>query len=292
MASIPAGARVFPSLGMREGMHAMPRNDPHGDRMKAYEATADLRLDVHKPIYARIDGRAFSKLTGRLSKPFDQRFTNCMIAAGKALVERTHAKVAYLQSDEISLLFLADAPESSTFFDGRFSKLTSVLASLATAAFIKSLATDGLGELIDDLPHFDCRVCQLPDRDEAANMIAWRFKDATKNAIQSVGQSRFSPRELHGVSCLDIVAMLRQAGFDFDALPAELRTGIFVRRRPILRTLTAAELQKMPKAKRPDGPVKRTASIAYTLPDFIHFSNKADVVLDDAEPQFYKSEAA
>ena len=165
--------------------------DYFGDRMKGYEVVAEgARLDVSLPIYARIDGRSFSKFTRDFERPFDDRMSSAMIDTMKELVDKTHARLGYTQSDEINLVFLSDNPESDTIFNGRPQKLVSVLASLATALFHDAI----LQPWKDRLPHFDCRVCQLPSKAEAANMFLWRWKDATKNAISMVAQENFSPR--------------------------------------------------------------------------------------------------
>lgn len=55
--------------------------DALGDRLKAYEEAAEgARLDVTLPIYARIDGRSFSKFTRSLARPYDKRLSDAMIA--------------------------------------------------------------------------------------------------------------------------------------------------------------------------------------------------------------------
>lgn len=54
---------------------------------------------------------------------------------------------------------------------------------------------------------FDARVFNIP-KEEVANLIYWRQLDATRNSIQMVGQSNFSPKELHGKSCNMIQDML------------------------------------------------------------------------------------
>ena len=49
--------------------------DALGDRMKAYERQeTELRFIPLLPIYARIDGRGFSKFTKGFARPYDERF--------------------------------------------------------------------------------------------------------------------------------------------------------------------------------------------------------------------------
>ena len=156
--------------------------DSLGDRMKLYESQETSRRFMPTlPIYARIDGRGFSRFTRNMERPYDLRMYQTMEHATKALVHQTHATIGYIQSDEISLGWIP-SEHGSAWFDG---KTSNVLAGLATAAFI-----DGMFRYFDDansrlakLPHFDARVISMPNESEMANMFVWRNLDATKNAI-------------------------------------------------------------------------------------------------------------
>lgn len=253
--------------------------DEFGNRMKAYEAVETARkLDPLLPIYARIDGRAFSTFTRGMERPFDPRLTSAMIETTKHLVHATHARIGYTQSDEISLVWLADNPESDVFFSGKVQKMCSVLASLAAAKFASAIPPTWL----ERLPHFDARVFQLPSRDEAANAFLWRAMDARKNAISMVAQSRYSHKRLHGVDQRGMLAMLEADGVDFDALPARFRRGSFVRRVNVLRGLTQDELQRIPEKHRPSGPVTRTDVQVVDMPPFNKVKNRVEVIFDGA----------
>src|SRR3569832_1982692 len=104
-------------------MSRIKDTDDFGDRMKAYEAVETARkLDPLLPIYARIDGRAFSTFTRGMERPFDLRMTGAMVETTKHLVHATHARIGYVQSDEISLVWLAEGPNSDTLFSGKVQK--------------------------------------------------------------------------------------------------------------------------------------------------------------------------
>lgn len=260
--------------------------DSLGDRMKAYEeAGKGARLDVTLPVYARIDGRSFSKFTRGMSRPFDSRFSEAMIATMSGLVDKTHARIGYTQSDEISLVYVAESAESDIIFNGRTQKLVSVLASLTTALFAQALdnAFEDRASHTDRLPHFDCRVCQLPSRAEAANMFLWRWKDATKNAIQMVAQENFSPKQLHGKHGGEMVAMLREKGIEFDALPAFFRRGTFARRVTELRALTADELARIPERHRPKEPVERHRIDSFQVEDFFGMDDRESFIFGNKQ---------
>ena len=260
--------------------------DEHGDRMKAYEAAWEARLDASLPIYARIDGRSFSRFTAGMRRPFDPAMSATMIATAGGLVERTHARIAYTQSDEVGLLFVPERPDSDILFGGRLQKLASILASLTTALFTARLMSEcELAPYRNRLPHFDCRVCQLPSQTEAANMLVWRYKDARKNAIAMAAQSLFSAKALFGRDGGAMLAMLGGRGVDFDAYPDCFRHGTFVRRRTVARELSAAELARIPEKYRPSGAVVRSETVAVAC-DFLKCTNREAFVFEGAAPQF------
>lgn len=263
-------------------MSRLKETDDFGNRMKAYEAVETHRkLDPMLPIYARIDGRAFSAFTRGMQRPFDLSMTVAMVETTKYLVHASHARIGYTQSDEISLVWLADAPGSDVFFSGKVQKMASVLASMAAAKFATVMPCG----YADRLPHFDARVLQLPSRDEAANAFLWRAMDAHKNAISMAAQAQFSHKALYGKDQKAMLAMLAEAGIDFeDAYPSCCRRGSFVRREVVVRELAPDEMARIPEAHRPIGPVTRSEYRVLDMPPFNKVTNRADVIFDGASP--------
>ena len=145
-------------------------------RFRALETQNEERLNFDGPLVARLDGRGFTRLTKRsldLEKPFDIRFHDAMKTSVAHLCECGFAvRLAYSQSDEISLLF--ESTERS--FDGKARKWLSVLAGEASGAF--SLAMKQLGA-------FDCRLIELPGEDWAVDYFRWRQSDAFRNALSA-----------------------------------------------------------------------------------------------------------
>lgn len=263
-------------------MSRLKDTDDFGNRMKAYEAVETSRkLDPQLPIYARIDGRSFSGFTRGMARPFDIRMTEAMIETAKHLVHETHARIGYTQSDEISLIWLADKPESDVFFSGKLQKMVSVIASMAAAKFGATIAP----EYARKLPHFDCRVFQLPTKDEGANAFLWRAMDARKNAISMVAQANFSHKALHGQDQKAMLKMLVEKGINFEKeFPASFKRGTFVRRFVVERKLTAEELADIPEKHRPTGPVMRSDIRVLEMPPFNKVVNRAGVIFDSEEP--------
>lgn len=268
------------------------KTDDLGDRMKSYEREETARkFDVMLPIYARIDGRGFSKFTKGMNRPFDAQMTAAMVETTRHLVETTHAVIGYVQSDEISLVWQAPSQESSVFFDGKTMKMSSVLAGIATAAFNRAIR--GWQPYEDRYPHFDARVLQLPSQTEAANMILWRNIDARKNAVSMATRAHYSAKEMHGKDQTGMLEMLSMKGVDFDQYPAAFRRGTFLRRVTRLRAVPQNEREFL-TAKGFNVPeaVLRSAVEDAALPPFWDITNRTEVIFENAEPTLKVREAA
>lgn len=199
-----------------------------GDRLKAYEPQS--KLMQRSWVVARLDGRAFSKFTADLNKPFDSFFTDAMIATTKLLYKKYHCHAAYTQSDEITLVFnYTELSQGDMIFAGRKQKIASVLAGTASAKFIQSLMTllpyKVRMELDADVPEFDCRVYCVPTLEEVANTVLWRQQDGVRNSIQMQARSVFSHKELNAVNSLKMREMLTVVGAPWEKIDKKFRFG-------------------------------------------------------------------
>lgn len=263
-------------------------NDALGDRMKSLESIeTERRCKAAQPIYARIDGRGFSKFTKGMERPFCPNMTSSMVDTTKVLIEKTHATIGFVQSDEISLAWIPTA-ENHGWFDGKYMKMTSVLASLAASAFIRSLKIKfpNWEELMDKLPHFDARVVSMPNEMETANMFVWRNLDATKNAISMAAHHHFGHSKTHGCNSSEKIAMLNDIGIVFDNYPESFRKGTFVRRQTFERKLSEETWNKIPIEKRPDPNtiLIRSEVVEFYLPPLINVMNKIDALFYGKDP--------
>lgn len=264
-------------------------SDELGDRMKMYEmAEAGRRCMPLLPILARIDGRSFSKFTHGLERPFDRRLSQLMIDTVKFLVRETNAACGYTQSDEITLGWHAPTFDSQVIFDGRISKLCSVLASMTTVYFNRHLPAHLPAEYADRLPHFDARVWSVPNLEEAANAFLWREFDATKNAISMAARHYYSHKQLDNKNGGEMLAMLADKGVRWDDYPEFFKRGTYVQRRKTLRRFTADELDKLPPmhdARRdPELMVERTDYVALELPPLARVDNRVGVLFRGEAP--------
>ena len=104
--------------------------------MKLLESAYRHTFPRRVPIVIRVDGKSFHTLTRHCQRPWDDRLAAAMDAVGLALCEEIQgAQVAYIQSDEVSVLVDGYRIVTSEPLDNALQKMVSVSASVATAAF-------------------------------------------------------------------------------------------------------------------------------------------------------------
>ena len=232
------------------------KQDSLGDRMKEnYENRAKTYLVRRMPVIIRLDGKAFHTYTKGLQRPYDKVFHDAMNATMKYLCENIQGcKLGYTQSDEITLLLTDyELLNTDAWFDNSVQKICSVSASMATMAF-NLFFSNGYKDYMYDFSFkdrkptneekeymealffkigsamFDSRCFNVP-KEEVTNCFIWRQQDATRNAIQMLGQCHFSHKDLYGKSCNDIQDMLMtQKGINFNDMPTEFKRGVCCRR--------------------------------------------------------------
>lgn len=260
--------------------------DGLGDRCKSFEqAEAGRRAMRGLPLLARLDGRAFHTFTKGLTRPYEPGLSKAMIETTRFLIQEMTALVGYTQSDEITLAWYEESQSASDYaFDGRFQKLASVLAGMASAKFIKLIA-EHLPAKASETPHFDCRVWQVPTLDDAADVFVWREDDATKNSITMAAGAHYSDRELEGKSSSVKQEMLWQKGVNWNDFPAFFKRGSYLQRKAAQRTLTDEERARIPEKHRPppDATFERTQVVELELPPARKITNLRAVLFERAE---------
>lgn len=196
-----------------------------GDRMRGYVDVTNTRLISRTPVVIQVDGWHFHTITKGMNKPFDENLIASMWDAATFMVENIGgARLAYVQSDEISILItnyqnLVEEP----WFDFRVQKLVSISASLATAGFNFKNRTGKLAM-------FDGRAFNLDPR-EVVNWFVFRQQDWTRNSIQMVAQSMFSQKELNGKNQDEMQDMMYlKNGTNWNDLPTYLKRGACIKK--------------------------------------------------------------
>lgn len=203
--------------------------DKLGDRMKNYEDRFRTYLPKRSYTLIRLDGKAFHTYTRGFDKPFDVDLINAMDNTAKVLCEKIQgAKIAYVQSDEITLLLEDFATiKTESYFDGNIQKITSITASIATAYFNDFMKKNSPTKS-ENLAYFDSRCWSLSDPYEVENTFIWRQKDAVRNSIQLVAQSLFSSKQTFKKSQISLLNMIIEKGTDWNKFPNGLKQGRIV----------------------------------------------------------------
>ncbi len=200
-----------------------------GEKFKGYEGAAQTFVDG--PFAAlRVDGKGFSRFTKRMgyAVPYDPDFMEIMDCVARDLLLLVDGSAfAYVQSDEVSVIFTPTGSESAPqwWFGGKLQKLISISAARASVSFLKAEQLRS-GELVDAL--FDSRVLSLQSAEEAEQYLRWRRFDAQKNSVSMAASSMFSHRELQGVSTRGRAALL--AGTELEVLPEGFFNGRLIYR--------------------------------------------------------------
>jgi tRNA(His) 5'-end guanylyltransferase len=209
------------------------KGDSLGDRMKRYEEAVGPTLLRRTPVIIRVDGKAFHTFTRRLTKELDptaefhfsHRFHTVMMNVAEQMTHGIQgAKVAYTQSDEISILLRDwDTLTTSAWFDYKAQKVVSVAASQAAAYFNffwnEEFKDDAPITQVCGVAQFDARVFNMPF-DDVANYFIWRQKDAMRNSVNFVGRKYFPHKKLEGKKTSEVKAMLfAQHGVQWDEYP-------------------------------------------------------------------------
>jgi tRNA(His) 5'-end guanylyltransferase len=258
-----------------------------GERMKSYEEHfTSLRLIPHLPVCIRLDGRSFHRKTRNSLKPFDENLHSGMVFTALKLAEETDTRVAYTQSDEISLILLEANQHSEPYFGGKVFKIQSVLASLAALTFEERRATR-FSYLESDC-QFDCRVWNLPSLDEAVNYLIWRELDATRNSVQMAARSRFSHKECLNKSSSELQEMLFAIGINWNNYPAWAKRGSYLVLQDKTVEIESDVWQKIPEKYCPSSRMIQRKSLEPRVFDtpLTSVSNKIEALFEGKVPYY------
>ena len=220
-----------------------------------YQHKRDYTIDIDNFIVVHIDGRSFSKMVkNKFEKPFSNDFINMMNKTAIYLCEQIQgAQMAYVQSDEITLILKKKNPESDVFFSGRLCKMHSIIASLASTNFNKMMLQYNITknsysntledcegtlytikdviEFIGEQPNyqFDCKVWDVPNANEAMSWLLFRNIDCVRNSKQQTAQSYLPHKILVGKSTDEQIQLLyEKEGIEWSKFEEGKKYGRFI----------------------------------------------------------------
>jgi len=232
--------------------------DGLGDRIKKYEKAFNPAFPIRLPLILRLDGKSFHTMVKKWKclKPFDEDLIEAMFFTAKTLCENiAGAQVAYVQSDEITILVRDDMDvHSQPWYDKKINKIMSVAAAKASNAFNwKHLTCGGheyeenFGDIVNmtdpfDLnlmAEFDCRGFIVPEQ-EINNVFLWRMQDCTRNSVQMLARAHFSHKQLHKKNNNEIQDMLMSLDppINWNDLPTHLKRGACIIKKAVVKKIT------------------------------------------------------
>lgn len=254
------------------------KNSDLDNRMKEYEPRD--KFMSRTSVIVRLDGRSFSKFTKFLSRPYDEGFGKCMQKTAEFVCNKYKPTLVHTQSDEITMLFdYTNTQQSNMLFGGRVFKFNSTLAADVSTKFNQCLAQFvpnyvDYSDLDAELPTFDCRSYQVPNRAEATNVFLWRAQDCVRNSVQMLARSFYSQKQCHGKSVKELLTLLDQDGHNWADYPDHFREGSYYRKRKV----------QLDNAFAPGGSYTRSRVQLCNYHKFSSCVNRELVVYNDETP--------
>lgn len=194
------------------------------DKCEYYRGLTDYRLMPNSNLLIMVDGHSFSKKVKEyFERPFDGVFIDAMNRTAKYLCESIQgAKIAYITSDEISILVTDyDTPMTDSFFGYRLCKIQSLVAGMASAYFNRAMverelieagSLDSARESVESLPYydFDCKAWTVPNDNDAYAWFLYRQIDGIRNSKQQAAQTYMEHKELLNLSADEQIAKLER----------------------------------------------------------------------------------
>lgn len=198
--------------------------DSLGDRMKNYENSFKFVLPSRLPVILRVDGKAFHTYTKNCQKPFDFNLMEVMnLTAIELCKEIQGAQIAYIQSDEISILIHGYKNlNSQSWFNNEIQKMVSISAAIASSTFTANSGLIWNGKIKS--AYFDSRIFIIPES-EVCNYMLWRENDMVRNSIQMLARSLYSHKECNNKNCSELQEMCFQKEKNWNDLPTNLKRG-------------------------------------------------------------------
>jgi len=222
---------------------SVDKNISLGTRMKSYER--DEKVPANEPFIMRLDGKNFSSFTKGFQKPFDKRMTDAMIATMNNLINFTHCVTGFCCSDEITLVFPANDINKNHLYDGRKTKLNTIVSSKCSVCFNKNIrkqftdlaenekmnyTSEFLQKIEESECVFDSRIITFPDGMdyEIVNNILWRsVYDCHRNAVSTYARHIIGHKNTMNKTGEEMIKIMKNTGVDWEDVPYYFKYGVY-----------------------------------------------------------------
>lgn len=164
------------------------------------------RIDRGSVLAVRLDGKGFSKLKRKFGwdkeDSLNDKFVEAMLSLTKKMCDEYRPDVAFVGSDEISMVFVNHG-NSEHPFGGKIHKVCSLMAAFCSVWANSIFRESGLSD-VEEVILFDCRAFPLDSKEEALLYIDSRAFDVHRNCMRSQAGKFLSHKQLMGVKSVDL----------------------------------------------------------------------------------------
>jgi tRNA(His) 5'-end guanylyltransferase len=155
------------------------------ERIIEYQSVSDSKLLPKLPVIICINGNGFTKTTQFLTKPYCDKFDECMLSTMLRLCSYVEGTFfSYQHNDEIVLISRNDQSlDTNLWYNGNVQKICSIVSSAATLYFNEAISALNLNMTGDVL--FTTNIFTVPNQTEAINTIIYHQQQNLFTSIQS-----------------------------------------------------------------------------------------------------------
>lgn len=210
-------------------MNNFKHHDEFLEHLRSYEQASRSTLLSRIPVIVRITGKNLSKLGA--FKQFDWSYIECMNAAAYRLAtEAQNCKLAYIQSNEISLLLIDfKTQHTNSWYKNDVQKICSNAASIATAAFYEEFFRQKRSSYdvgISQSFNVNCFNVTLAD---VKNYFSWRRSDCERNSVTLLANENLSHEDVMGLNRTQLVDLLKvKKGVEWNKMHPTFRQGFIL----------------------------------------------------------------
>lgn len=217
------------------------------DRHESYKEAYNYKILNNLPVIIQINGRNFSRLTKKLSRPYCKTLLNILSnTLYQSILEIEGAVFGFQYSDDFIFVLKNDRnPEDQPWYQNCIQKIASVSSSIISVNFLKNVLASNIE--LDGDPIFESDVFAVPSIGEAINHLILKQKLCINDAIYRAAQAEFTNQYgkdkaiklLHGKKIPEKLDLLySNCEIDYQKYyPSEYRLGIAVYKIPmIIRT--------------------------------------------------------
>lgn len=187
-------------------------------------------------IIIRTDGSSFSRFTKRYYRPLSLEFHSSMRSAAKEALLRFSADLAFVGSDEVSVII----DPTHVMYSGRIMNNVSLMSSIVTVSFFKSIIEDyNDADILESSPTFKSKMFVFKEPD-VLSYLKLRQLSILNNSMQEFINMASERKIRQGSLTLKEISKIIKR--DYSELLAHYKTRLFVGSSIYKRKITIGDI--------------------------------------------------